>query len=151
MTFILKKLIQRRANIWQRNLARLNAPYLSSLHLTFIETVKNTEHAYTKLMKRKFNMHLLWIEDDLLVYIYDYQKTSLLSLCLKKIFLAFNLLEKMTWFSGRGEGRRSRPKVNSPSPENTPVQNQITLYIERCDKTALTCKLESSQRVPHHQ
>ena len=57
--------------------------------MTFILTVKNTDQVYTNLMKLKFNMHVLTIEDDL----YSYLKQVAFTLSEKNI-LAFNLLKK---------------------------------------------------------
>ena len=69
--------------------------YIIPLVMTFTLTRKNTDQAYTELMKLKFNMHVSTIDEDL----YGYQK-SCFQFVRKKI-LAFNMLKKNAWFSGK--------------------------------------------------
>ena len=64
--------------------------YIIPLVMNLTLTRKNTDQAYTKLMKVMFNMHVSTIDEDL----YGYQKQkAALNLSEKKI-LAFNMLKK---------------------------------------------------------
>ena len=79
-------------------------------------TMKNTDQASAKLIRLKFNMLVLTIQDDL-VGLYGYQKNNnnnLLSLIQKKN-LSFKPTEKITWFSGRRNKDALNPKYHPPT------------------------------------
>ena len=56
-------------------------------------TLKNTDYASAKLIRLKFNMLVLTIQDDL-VGLYGYQKNKLAFTLSKNIILALNLLKR---------------------------------------------------------
>ena len=62
-------------------------------------TLKNTDQASAKLIRLKFNMLVLTIQDNL-VGLYGYQKKIAFTL-FKKDHLGFKPTEKVTWFSDR--------------------------------------------------
>ena len=75
--------------------------------------MKNTDQAYIKLMKLKFNMHVLRIEDDL----YGYPKKTCFHFVRKK-YLVFQPAEKIPWFSGRIKQIDGlTPQKTSPHPQ----------------------------------
>ena len=83
--------------------------YLSSCEELL--TVKITDQACATLMKLKFIMHVLRIDDDL----YGHQKKdNLLSLFPKKDILASDLLKKIAWFSDRR--KKDGLTQNNPGP-----------------------------------
>ena len=81
-------------------------------------TLKNTNQASAKLIRLKFNMLVLTIQDDL-VGLYGYQKKkqkkNLLSFC-QINNLGFKPTEKITWFSGGRNKDGLNPKYPAPPP-----------------------------------
>ena len=92
-----------------KSLQLLLALSIYLLFTSLVMALKNTDQASAELIRLKFNMLVLTIQDDL-VGLYSYPRKKLAFTLSKKNYLGSKPTEKITWFSGRRNRDGLNPK-----------------------------------------